>query len=56
MGGHAPQGLEIARVLREHFDRDRMTWVDWLPAGPAEADAEGAAAAPGTRAARAVSR
>lgn len=23
---------EIARVLREHFDLERMTWVDWKPA------------------------
>jgi zinc protease len=48
--------VAIARVLREHFDRDRMTWVDWLPAEAAEAVPEGAAVSTGTRAAPADSR
>ena len=46
----------VGRALREHFDLERMTWVDWFPAQEAEVDAEGAGAAAGTRAAPADSR
>jgi len=47
----------VGRALREHFDLERMTWVDWIPAeGAAAEGAEGAGAPAGTQAEPADSR